>query len=200
MKFMHKAANSKRKRKRKRTWNRRMVHQKWQIKAAIKQQQSQIQNCPKLGTTNGGELFGEWYRHRRKAKRIRITYLRSEAKWLAKLSFCCCAASLLSTAREKTRETDCMRESALVFSLSGASIAVVVIAALYGIQTNSVCLCCAQRTLNSSSWLCKFQKQIVQLTGWAIVTAKATTTNNTKQCRAQAVHCTALQQGKGSLN
>lgn len=111
------------------------------------------------------------------------------------------AASLLSTVREKTRETDCMRESALVFSLSGASIAYNnVIAALSGIQTNSVCLCCAQRTLNSSSWLCKFQKQIVQLTGWATVTAKATTTNNTKQCRAQAVHCTALQQGKGSLN
>lgn len=158
MKFMHKVANSKRKRKR--TRNKRMVHQKWQIKTAIRQQQSHIQNCPKLGTTNGGELFGEWCRHRRKAKRIRITYLRSEAKWLAKLSFSWYCITIVNCKRENERETDCMRESALPFSLSGTSIAVVVIAALYGIHAYSVCLCCAHQQLAM-----KFQKQIAQLTG-----------------------------------
>lgn len=107
-------ANSKRKRKgeRERNRNRRMVHQKWQIKAAIKQQQSQIQKCPKLGTINGeggGELLGEW----RSEFELHI-YSPSEAKWSVVFV---AAALTLSNAVEKRRETDAS-ESALPFDRS----------------------------------------------------------------------------------
>lgn len=149
-----------------------MVHQKWQIKAAIKQQQSQI--CTKVPETR----HNKWGRITwGMAKRIRIIYSPSEAKW--SLVFVGVALTL-SNAVEQRRETDA-REG-----VHSRSIAVVV-------PTYSICPCRAQRTLNSS----KFQQQIAQLTGWATVAANATTKQSKAvQSTSSALHCMHCSKAK----